>query len=295
MYDRLTKCPLCQSGLFINHLVVKDHSVSQESFTICKCNNCNFLFTNPRPDQKHIGDYYKSEDYISHTDKSTNLVNFIYKQVRKFTLKQKVNWINKYSNKKGRLLDFGCGTGHFLNQAKEDGWQCIGHEPSEDAATIASNNFNLCIYHTPQELTKEKKFDAITLFHVLEHVHDLRGTMDLLLNRLKKRGTLYLAVPNYDSYDSKLFKEDWASLDVPRHLYHFTQETMQFLADEFDLRIIAKEPMPFDSYYVSILSNSIKYKRKNLINSFITGYKSNKSAKTNNNNYSSILFILKKK
>ncbi|MBD8488891.1 class I SAM-dependent methyltransferase [Echinicola sp. CAU 1574] len=297
MYERLTKCPLCQnqSGLFLNHLVVKDHSVSHESFTICKCDKCHFLFTNPRPDQEHIGEYYKSEDYISHTDKSNNIVNFIYKQVRKYTLQQKVNWINKHTAQKGRLLDFGSGTGHLLNQAKTNGWDCCGLEPSKEAAKIAKDNFDLNVCSEIKELDKEKKFDAITLFHVLEHVHDLKGTMEFLLSKLKKRGTLFLAVPNYDSYDSSLFKENWAALDVPRHLYHFTQETMQYLAEEYDLRISAKEPMPFDSYYVSILSNSIKYNKKNLINSFLTGYKSNKNAKINNNNYSSILFILKKK
>ncbi|GAB3653017.1 class I SAM-dependent methyltransferase [Echinicola sediminis] len=295
MYERLTKCPLCQSGLFLNHLIVKDHSVSQEYFTICKCSNCHFLFTNPRPDQEHIGNYYKSEDYISHTDKSTNLVNFIYKQVRKVTLQQKVNWINQYTSQKGRLLDFGCGTGHFLAHAQKKGWECIGYEPSQEAASIGRDKFKLQLYNTTEELNQENKFDAISLFHVLEHVHDLHATMQLLLSKLKKRGALFLAVPNYNSFDSQYFKENWAALDVPRHLYHFTQETMQQLAETFDLRITAQEPMPFDSYYVSLLSNSIINQKKNLIKSILTGYKSNKAAKSNNNNYSSILFILKKK
>ncbi len=295
MYERLTKCPLCQSGLFLNHLVVKDHAVSDESFTICKCSNCHFLFTNPRPDQANINRYYESEDYISHTNKSTNLVNILYKLVRKYTLQQKVNWINHFSPKVGRLMDYGCGTGHFLAAAKSKGWECTGYEPNPQAAQIAEKQHQLPLISQVNQLSQEKKFDAITLFHVLEHVHDLRGTLDLLIARLKKRGTLFLAVPNYDSLDSQLYKENWASLDVPRHLYHFTQETMGFLAQEFDLRIVAKEPMLFDSYYVSILSEEIKNNRKNFIQSFLTGYKSNQYAKMNNNNYSSILFILKKK
>ncbi|MDN3669096.1 class I SAM-dependent methyltransferase [Echinicola jeungdonensis] len=295
MYERLTKCPLCQSGLFLNHLVVKDHSVSGESFTICKCSNCHFLFTNPRPDQSHIDQYYESNNYISHTNKSTNLVNIIYKLVRKFTLQQKVNWINKYCTNRERLLDFGCGTGHFLAEAQKKGWFTVGYEPNPQAAQIAETQHQLHLLKNPKNIGEEKKFDAITLFHVLEHVHDLRGTMDLLLSRLKKRGTLFLAVPNFDSLDSQLYKEKWASLDVPRHLYHFTQETMTQLANEYDLRIVAKEPMLFDSYYVSILSEEIKKNRKNFIKSFITGYKSNQYAKMNNNNFSSILFILKKK
>ncbi|WP_317130678.1 class I SAM-dependent methyltransferase [Echinicola soli] len=276
-------------------MVVKDHSVSDESFSICKCSNCHFLFTNPRPDESSISQYYESKDYISHTDKSTNLVNFIYKQVRKITLQQKINWINKYTANQNRLLDYGCGTGHFLHFAQTRGWECIGYEPSEEAAALAKSKFNLTLYPKLQALNNEKKFDAITLFHVLEHIHDLEGTMRFLLNKLKKRGTLFLAVPNNSSFDAALYKEDWAALDVPRHLYHFTKETMQRLATEFGLKIVAQEPMPFDSYYVSILSNSIKYNKKKLINSLFTGYKSNRLAKKNNNNYSSILFILKKK
>lgn len=276
-------------------MVVKDHSVSKESFSICKCKNCQLLFTNPRPDASSISQYYQSNDYISHTDKSTNLVNFIYKQVRKITLQQKVNWINKYTNHPNRLLDFGCGTGHFLEYAQSKQWEVVGYEPSTEAAAVAKSKFNLKLYSELPELATEKKFDAITLFHVLEHIHDLKGTMEFLLSKLKKRGTLYLAVPNNASYDATLFKEDWAALDVPRHLYHFTQETMHQLAKQYALKIVAEEPMPFDSYYVSILSNSIKYNKKNLIKSIITGFKSNKLAKNNKNNYSSILFILKKK
>lgn len=274
-------------------MVVKDHAVSQESFSISKCATCNFLFTNPRPDQNHISQYYESKNYVSHQDAASNLTNFVYKIVRKITLKQKVAWINEFSKTKGRLLDFGCGTGHFVQAAQKDGWQVSGFEPSSAALSIARNKLKLKVYEELSELENEKKFDAITLFHVLEHVHNLDSTMKLLCSKLKQRGNLYIAVPNFNSYDSMLYKENWASLDVPRHLYHFTTETMERLAKEHDLKIKAIKPMLFDSYYVSILSQGYIGNKNNIINALKIGYKSNKLAK-NENNYSSLLFILKK-
>lgn len=293
MYEKLNHCPLCQSPQIANYLVVKDHAVSQESFSICKCSKCDFLFTNPRPDENNIQKYYDSKNYISHQDKTSNLTNFLYKIVRGITLKKKIKWLNENSSKKGRLLDFGCGTGYFLREAKSDGWEGVGFETNSQAASVAWKKHGLQVYQDKNLLQAVNKFDVITLFHVLEHVHDLKGTMDLLLSKLKKKGTLLVAVPNYSSYDSLLYKENWASLDVPRHLYHFTSQTMEVLTQEYGLKIKEIKPMVFDSYYVSILSDSYIKKSNNIIKSVINGYKSNKKAKKDNN-YSSLLFILKK-
>lgn len=275
-------------------MVVKDHAVSQESFSICKCNNCSLLFTNPRPNEENIGKYYLSEDYISHEDKSSNLVNFMYKLVRKLTLKQKVKWLKENKESQGRLLDFGCGTGYFLKAAEKHGWKAVGLEPNEKAAHMATKKHGLRILKNTSELEEEKKFDVITLFHVLEHVHELKNTLELLLTKLKKRGLLFIAVPNFNSYDSSVYKENWAALDIPRHLYHFTYESMEVLANQHHLKIKTTKPMIFDSYYVSILSDSYINNKKNLIKSVLNGYKSNRLGKKENNNYSSILFILKK-
>src|SRR5690606_16196305 len=197
MYEKLSQCPICQSTRFSNYMVVKDHAVSQESFSISKCENCSLLFTNPRPKEESIDQYYNSENYISHVDKPSNMSNLIYKLVRKITLKQKVGWLNKYSGSKGRLLDFGCGTGYFLKSAKEDGWKVLGIEPNVKAARFAHEKHLLQVMNNPSALETEKKFDAITLFHVLEHVHDLQFTLELLVSKLKKRGVIFIAVPNF--------------------------------------------------------------------------------------------------
>lgn len=298
MRERLTKCPLCKSGLFLNHTEIKDYAVSQEKFLLCHCSSCKLIFTNPRPEEIDIGRYYDFKGYISHQDKSNNLTNFLYKWVRKITLKTKISWIEERGKSKGRLLDYGCGTGYFLKEAQDSGWEITGVEPNQNARKLAKN-FGLSIFKKIDDIEDKIKFDAITLFHVLEHVHELRKTSKKLIKRLKKNGFLYIAVPNYDSYDSHHYKTKWASLDVPRHLYHFTQESIQHFAKEMNLEIIDQKPMVFDSYYVSLLSenysNTKASKLKNLVKAFSIGWKSNRWAKENNGKYSSILFILKKK
>lgn len=295
MYERLTKCPLCESEQFKNHLVVKDNAISKESFIICECYNCKLWFTNPRPDEENIVTYYDKPDYISHQNKSRNLTDIVYNAVRKYTLKQKLNWINTKTPKKGRILDYGCGVGLFPKTCQMDGWEAYGMEPNQKAATIAKEENQVNIIDDFKALQKLKKFDAITLFHVLEHIHNLNETIDILLSRLKKRGFLYLAVPNRDSFDAKLFKEDWAALDVPRHLYHFNKQSMNFLVDQHQCRLVDTYPMTFDSYYVSLLSHQTKGNKNRYLKAIKTGYQSNKHAKTNDNNYSSLLFVIKKK
>ncbi|EPR66469.1 class I SAM-dependent methyltransferase [Cyclobacterium qasimii] len=193
------------------------------------------------------------------------------------------------------MLDYGCGVGLFVKACTNDGWEAYGMEPNEKAATFAIDNNGIDIIPDFKSLEKKKKFDVITLFHVLEHVHKLNKTIDILLNRLKKRGTLFIAVPNRDSLDASTFKENWAALDVPRHLYHFNPSSMEYLTDKHNCRIVDTIPMKFDSYYVSLLSHQYIGTKNKYIEAIKSGYNSNKQAKNNSNNYSSLLFVIKKK
>lgn len=295
--ERLTKCPLCKSGLFLNLKEVTDHSVSKEKFTLCKCSKCELIFTNPRPDQINIQSYYESELYISHQNKSNNLTNLLYKIVRFYTIRQKVNWLNSYNQYKGNLLDMGCGTGYFLNAAKKNGWKVTGVETNKTARKIAKDK-GLKVFTEIEKIDNKKIFNCISLFHVLEHVHELRKTLKKIIQRLDENGVLMIAVPNISSLDAQYYGENWAAWDVPRHLYHFDKSSMQYLANDFKLRIVKVIPMKFDSYYVSLLSekyiNPQQSFVKELTKGLQKGLESNKWAKQNDNNYSSLLFILKK-
>jgi len=294
MYEKLNECPVCSASNLKNHKVVKDHSVSKESFNVMLCENCDFQFTNPRPDEEQIVKYYQSEDYISHSDKANSPINFIYKLARKYALASKRNLINSIAkNKKGRILDYGCGTGYFLDTMKSNGWKTYGLEPNDKARELANQKAK--VKASIEELNlKNKKFDIITLWHVLEHIHDINNTIKMLKTILKEKGKIVIAVPNIESYDSTIFQEEWAAYDVPRHLYHFSQDTMKTLMLKHGLKVKKVYPMKLDSYYISLLSNKYKYNKSKFLSSFITGYKSNTYANNNQNNYSSLIYVIKK-
>ncbi|MDX1629709.1 MAG: class I SAM-dependent methyltransferase [Fulvivirga sp.] len=293
MFERLETCPLCDSGHFTNYLICKDHSVSQEQFAIVQCTNCSFLFTNPRPASDQLSQYYDSKEYISHQDKGNTPINFIYRLTRKFTLKRKVKLIGNVSKKKN-LLDIGCGTGHFLDAAKSANWQVTGIEPNDTARKQAIQK-GIPVFDQLESLKKDNKYHCITLWHVLEHIPDINKSLQLISKHMPPSGTLIVAVPNADSYDAGHYKDKWAAYDVPRHLYHFTPATMKALMKKHGLKVKAIKPMKLDAYYVSLLSE--KYLKPGIFNylkAIVTGWKSNKYANKNNNNYSSLIFIIKK-
>jgi len=292
MYERLEICPSCKHTEFVNEKIITDFSVSKESFALVNCKKCQLLFTNPRPAPENINKYYESEDYISHTDKGNNLTNLLYKLVRTRTLKNKVKLINQYHNE-GSLLDFGCGTGDFLKKAKDNRWEVTGIEPDIKAKNIASKKLLSDIYNSLEDLPGKENYDIITAWHVLEHVHDLRGTLKILKKLLSQDGTLIIAVPNYHSYDAEVYDTFWAGYDVPRHLYHFNIQSFSYLMTKMRLRLIDTIPMRFDSYYVSLLSEKYKNGNSSFLKAFINGYQSNSRAE-HTGNFSSLIYIIKK-
>ena len=293
-YERLEHCPICGKEDFKNFLVVTDNAVSKESFVIVECENCTFKFTNPRPDMANIGKYYESEDYISHSNTKTGIINRAYHVVRSITTKQKVELINRHAPRKGSLLDYGCGTGVFLTACKKDGWQIKGVEPTAKARDVAAAQTGAEIATTLEEL-QGQKFDVITLWHVLEHVHTLNETTEQLISLLQEDGVLIIAVPNADSHDAQQYRELWAAYDVPRHLYHFTQNSMKRFLKKHKMKLEEVLPMKFDAYYVSMLSEKHKEGKTSMISSVLNGYKSNSYAEKNGNDYSSLIFVAKRK
>lgn len=290
MFEKLEICPICKNDKLINHLICKDHFLTGESFAIVRCTNCSFLFTNPRPDIHSIAKYYQSEKYISHSGKVNNITNAIYKIARSFTLLRKVKLINSISGQK-KVLDYGCATGEFLAACKKKGWNIAGMEPAESARAHAELITDAPIYSDLGEIPKNETFEIITLWHVLEHVHNLNDTFEFLKNKLSKTGKLLIALPNHQSYDAQLYNEYWAAYDVPRHLYHFSTKTMQHFIKKHGLKLYNILPMKLDAFYVSTLSEKYKFSKTNYAKSFINGYKSNIYAKKSGNNFSSLIYI----
>src|SRR3954471_2345067 len=267
----LHRCPICNSNQFKPFLACKDYTVSRETFSIFRCTSCQFKFTNPIPDLNKLGSYYKSEEYISHSNTKKGFINSCYQTVRKYTLLKKLALLSKFY-KTGRILDIGCGTGEFLNTCKQAKWDTVGIEPDENARKMAQNNFSLDV-KAEEELKnlQDESFDVISMWHVLEHVPDLKGRIEDLKRLLKPNGLILIAVPNCDSHDAKLYKEFWAAYDVPRHLYHFTPIDIGQLAKQYDMKVSLVLPMIFDSFYVSMLSEKYKNGKLNLIRSMWNG------------------------
>ena len=290
-----TNCPVCNSNDINPLLTVKDHSVSKQDFVVWQCGNCSLRFTQDIPDEASIGRYYQSADYISHSNTNKGLVNKLYQGVRNYTLDQKANLIISQTVKHGNILDLGAGIGAFLNTMKKKGWEISGIEPDAGARQQAKNLFNIDLNETNSlNGLPEKSFDAITLWHVLEHVHQLHTYVEKLRSLLKPDGKLFVAVPNYKSVDSSIYKLYWAAYDVPRHLYHFTPKSINNLMAQHGLKVIAKKPMWFDSFYISLLSSQYKNGKTSWIGAAASGLRSNLKALLDKDYCSSIIYIIEK-
>ena len=275
------------------YLIVKDLSVSGEKFQLLHNTKLDMLETCPQPEAEKLSDYYKSEDYISHTGTKRNLLEFVYHFVRQIALKRKLKLIYSFNSEAKKLLDIGCGTGDFLEAALKANWDITGIEPDESARTIANSKTKNSVFKTEYlEQLKPNSFDVITLWHVLEHLPNLEMHAAMLKSLLKPNGTLVIAVPNFKSYDASYYKTCWAAYDVPRHLWHFSKLAIEELFKTKNLKLVKTLPMIFDAYYVCLLSEKYKTGFMNPFKAFWIGFKSNQKAKRSKE-YSSHIYILK--
>ncbi len=291
-FETVKSCPVCAGTAFSPFLYCKDYLVSNQTFNIQACNTCGFRLTNPRPDASSIGGYYQSDEYISHNDSGGGLIGTVYKGVRSYTLRSKLALINSLTKKKGHLLDVGCGTGSFLETCQKDNWQITGMEPDAGARSVAMAKLNTTLASSLAEVPL-KKYDVITLWHVLEHIAELEETVNRFHQLLSDSGSLLVAVPNSDSYDADAFGAYWAAFDVPRHLHHFTPETIKRLFEKHGFNLVAKKPMVFDSFYISMLSSRYQTGQTDYLKSVRTGLESNWRARKTGN-WSSLIYIFRK-
>jgi 2-polyprenyl-3-methyl-5-hydroxy-6-metoxy-1,4-benzoquinol methylase len=266
----------------------KDNTVSGEHFEVMAHKEYEMLVTSPVP--KNLEKYYKSKTYISHTDSKKTFFDKIYQAVKNHTLKQKLLLLNSFKSGSKSVLDFGAGTGDFLKICKNNNWQVLGIEPSAEARENAVKK-GIYLKENLLDITNQK-FDVITLWHVLEHVENLKNTIKVLKSLLQPEGRIVVAVPNYKSYDAEFYKEHWAAYDVPRHLWHFSQKAIHKLFLEVEMIVEETLPMKFDSYYVSLLSEKYKTGKSNPAKAFYRGFLSNISAKSTSE-YSSLIYVIK--
>jgi 2-polyprenyl-3-methyl-5-hydroxy-6-metoxy-1,4-benzoquinol methylase len=292
------QCPVCGTILNSPELQCRDYGTSGEVFDICRCPACLYAMTVPQPSPTEIGKYYQTSDYISHSETARGIVNKLYLTVRKTNTWNKIRLINRISPLRRNLLDVGCGTGYFLSACKKNGWDNVeGVEINDKARSTAETRTGQPIARSLDDMeATRKKFDLITLWHVFEHLHDVRKSFEQLKRLLTPTGLLIIALPNPFSADARYYGEYWAAYDVPRHLSHFSQHSINILAGQHSMQVLKLVPMKFDAYYISMLSEELKGQGKirALLLGLWQGYCSNRTARKTGN-YSSLIYICKEK
>ena len=295
MPEILDHCPVCAGANFAPFMECEDFTVSHEKFSLVECTGCSFVFTNPRPTASEIGKYYQSEDYISHTNSSSGLMNKVYQIARKRAIAGKLKIVEDAGASPKTLLDYGCGTGEFLAAAKGAGWICAGLEPDPGARNQAISNHGLNVQEPEQlKALPDGQFGVVTLWHVLEHVHNLKETVAHLYRVLSSEGVIIIAVPNRTSWDAEKYGPFWAAYDVPRHLYHFSKKPMLKLMEQAGFKTTSIKPLFLDPFYISLLSGKYKNGGMNPISAFITGIQTTSKGKSDIEKNSSLMYVFKK-
>lgn len=289
-------CPVCNNIEFEPFLTCNDFFVSNEKFEIKQCSSCGFKITFNIANEDNIGKYYQSQNYISHSNTEKGLVNRMYHLVRSFMLHVKCKHVERATGlKTGHILDIGTGTGFFLNEMNRKGWKVTGTEKSEDARLFSSKKFNLEVLPSESLFDLEaERFDVVTLWHVLEHIHKIDDNLKKFRTILKPKGKLIIAVPNHTSYDARHYKSYWAAYDVPRHIWHFSPGQMKMFAQKHGFTLKSIHPMYFDSFYVSLLSEKYKKSSAAFLKGIFIGKISFLISLFNKERCSSVIYILEK-
>jgi SAM-dependent methyltransferase len=293
--DELKKCPICTGNELREWLSAKDYFFSGEEFTIAVCKSCEFRFLNPRPDENAIGKYYHSPDYVAHSNKSWGLMTHLYRIARQRNLKYKYEILSKYIGS-GKVLDIGCATAEFLEYMRQKNWEIAGMEPDPYVRekTAVEKQIDI-VGKDGLKIFPSQSFQLITLWHVLEHVHRLDEQIEEIKRLLSENGFLVLALPNPDSYDASYYGKYWAGFDLPRHLYHFSPADVETLFQKYGFNLINTHPLKFDAFYVSMLSEKYKRGKPAMLSAIKIALKSNAVAKQKKLNFSSLIYVLRRK
>ena len=291
-------CPICGSKRLDEAGTCTDHYATGESFKIWRCLDCRFRFTQDFPDESVIARYYDSPDYISHSDTRRGLVNKIYHLARTYMLRRKRNLvIEQTEQERGHVLDIGAGTGYFAHEMKKARWTVTAAETNPEARAFARRHFRLDHIIAPDELATQPDgtYDAVTMWHVMEHVQELDHEWNLIHRLLREGGIFLMAVPNFESADGRIYGNHWAAFDVPRLLWHFNSENVHTIAARHGFKMIDTQPMPLDAFFISILSERYAGSRHPFLQGMSTGLKCYFKSGGRPELSSSIIYVMKKK
>lgn len=241
-----TSCNLCGS---------RDHRVIWEgrdwaygcpgSFTMVRCHACGLVYLDPRPGPAEAGAYYPPE-YEPYQRTARAFRSPILDWIQRKRLRSRVRAVSRLAAG-GSLLDVGCGSGGFLREiSRLNRWQASGVEINGAMARFAREQLGLEVRQGTLEEAGFSKdaFDVVTMWDVLEHLHDPGAALTEVRRILKPGGWLLVSTPSAGSLDARLFGRYWIGLDMPRHLYVFSRKTL-----EAELRKAGLEPKSVFCFY----------------------------------------------
>ena len=268
----------------------KDHLVSGEYFDIIWNESRTIAKTNIE-NIKDISLYYNSSNYDSFKNTAKGTLDIIYFLIQKIMFRYKLFLIRIYL-KGNRILDYGAGSGKFAAYLSKKNFNTSVVEPYNKEIKNQSL-LNINVFEKITDIPKSDYYDGITLWHVLEHLPNPEHLLSKIHNLLEKNGVLMIAVPNINSLDAKYYNSNWAALDVPRHIWHYTIKGIISLVESKGFKLEKKYPLFFDAFYISYMSEKYKNSHLALFRGFLFAIRSNFSALFNQE-FSSMIFVFKK-
>jgi 2-polyprenyl-3-methyl-5-hydroxy-6-metoxy-1,4-benzoquinol methylase len=228
-------CNVCGTNNTSSFLFGWDLLLNKEASTanLVKCNQCGLVYQNPRPTLSHIGIHYPPE-YDPYIETETTSASLFTKIAKQYGLKKRLRFITRHKTG-GTILDIGCASGDLLAALKKSNkhWTLYGVEIDKVSGQSAQEKGVKVFVGTVEDAAyPDNFFDVITMWDVLEHLHNPRATLREVFRILKPTGILVIRVPNLNSIDAKIFGASWAGLDIPRHLYVFSNSTLSRLLKE---------------------------------------------------------------
>jgi SAM-dependent methyltransferase len=205
------------------------------NFRVVECLKCGWIRQNPRPTAESIGYYYPS-NYVSFVRAIEDEPTRWQRWHRRYGVLKRRRAVER-AQPKGCLLDVGCGTGIFLHEMQQAGWDVKGVEPNESAADYARRRFGLQVHvgSLRQVGLPSRSFDVITLWDVLEHLHTPWADLCEMRRVLRDGGLLVGRIPNLEGLESRWFGPLWRGWDLPRHLYLFPRHSLVTALSELGL------------------------------------------------------------
>lgn len=231
------RCDLCGADEPYPFLLTTDR-FTQQAFHLSKCSHCGLVYLTPRPTQLDLEMYYPDdyEAYVLPEQSGSMLEQWHTWRV----FQMQLDFVERYLPDRGQLFEIGCGTGTFLNQARERGWQVKGLDVVEKAIKIAREHYQLKIFTTNLESLdlSEESIDAFIMWDVLEHLPNPKQTLARIHKLLGLKGMLFFSIPNLQSFDRYLFNKYWIGWDAPRHFFLYDNETIRVLLKNTGFKLV---------------------------------------------------------